>query len=339
VKKYFVLFGIVIFLAGGAGVFLHRAPVVVVTDGAFNELYGKWRVLASLAEAQTRLLRPVKQVIIGEEAGADMVSIVVGAAAKSPYCVLFPYRYAESAERYAETFPGVPVVALGRQGQTPPKGAAFVQTDALTDLFRAGACAAVLAAAPNASDTDAAEDARASGGSNAVNAPDTRKPSDAPKPAGSAEAGDVAGGIAVLQRQTLSSEEKSALAGGIDGEGSNAPIIYLMAGASYTVYQRVSSILLLGPANNFLDQNVNAHVILFSWVNPHTTASSVRIVFDDSVWALAVPAVKMRSNGGVIPSKVTVLSDGIKDKSTARRLRKAAKAKNDAKKDSASDDS
>jgi hypothetical protein len=340
VKKYLVLLGIVIFLPIGAGAFLHRAPVVVVTDEAFNELYGKWRVLASLMRMQAELLRPVKQAIIGEEAGADMVSIAVGVAAKSPYCVLFPYRYVEGAERYTESFPGVPTIVLGRRGQTPPKGAAFIQTDALTDLFRAGACAAVLAAAPNTSDSDAASNSRASrGDSNADNASDTRKPS-APSPSpGSAKADDVAGGIAVLQRRTLSSEEKSALTEGVSGEDSKAPLIYLMAGASYAVYQPVSSIILLGPANNFLDQNVKAHVILFSWVNPRATASSVRIVFDDSVWALAVPAIKKRSKGGVIPSKITVLSHDIKDKDIARSLRKATKAKNGAKVEPTSNDS
>jgi hypothetical protein len=290
-KRLFVSLGFLLAIGSAALFFLYRAPVLLVTDAPFNALYGKNRILVQQIMVQARLFRRVRQVFIGEDAGADMVSLAVKAAAAEPYCILFPYRYAEAAERYAKQWVSVPVAVLGQHNQKPPDGTIFIQTDMETDLYRAGLCAAVLA---RTSGTETEET-------------DTQKK------------------ISVLQKESLSSTDKQIILDGLKKQDFEQNPQYTMASANYNADRKDAAVLILGQANSFFDQNVRAPVVLFSWVNPAATASSVKIVFDDSLWALAVPAVqaaRITGTEGHIPSKIVLVSARI-EKSVLRDLKKA----------------
>lgn len=71
----------------------------------------------------------------------------------------------------------------------------------------------------------------------------------------------------------------------------NEPV-FLGLYSDYAAYDEVGCVILTGPAERYLERNLDIPVILFSWLDPAMTARSVKMVFDDSPWALAAKAVK-----------------------------------------------
>ncbi|MDR2094912.1 MAG: hypothetical protein LBP76_05260 [Treponema sp.] len=153
-KKLFIAAGLVLAAALGALVFFTRAPVLVVTDESFDILYGKLRVWESLIRTSLRLWRPVAAVRVAENAGADMVAfaleeVATGRERDTP--VLVPYRYHAGAARYSAQNSHAPVAVLEGRGARTETGSAAssgvlsIGTDSVSDLYRAGGAAAVLA--------------------------------------------------------------------------------------------------------------------------------------------------------------------------------------------------
>jgi hypothetical protein len=281
-------------------IFFSRAPVLLITDAAFNELYGEQRILMKNIETQVKLFRRVKQVIVGDEASPDLVNIAVSSVSqeKAPFCVLFPARYTEGAALFSAQNPQTQVAVVGgtrsaaRMSDTEEKTSMIsVLTDTETDLFRAGVCAAILG--------------KASVG---------------------AEESDEQNRVAVLQKTFLSQAERTSLSDGLK-EGGFSNIQYMMANSNF-YDMKFSTIIMLGPSSSLLDQHLKVPVVLFSWIDPMFTASSVKVVFDDSIWAQAVPAVKMAAVGqnGLVPSKVIVRARNGTEKEVERTLKKAMKS-------------
>ncbi|MDR0402984.1 MAG: hypothetical protein LBH35_05270 [Treponema sp.] len=148
-------------LAVLAAAFFSRRPVVLVTDSAFTALYGKNRAGVKRLVLSARLFRRLKTAVVAESAGPDLVSLAARTASKRPYAVFFPYRYRDGARRYLRDYPGAPAAVLaGREtgpetgrGQEavssgPPDAPAWYSTDVLTDLYRGGFCAGLLAPPP-----------------------------------------------------------------------------------------------------------------------------------------------------------------------------------------------
>lgn len=277
-------------------VFFVRAPILLVTDAAFNELYGKQRILLRSIETQARLFRRVKQVLVGDEASPDLVSIAVSSAyqEKTPFCVLFPFRYSEGALLFSAQNPQTLVAVVGGTGavkqvsDTEEKtGVISVLTDIQTDLFRAGVCAAIVGKASVAQGE--------SGGQNRV---------------------------AVLQKTSLSQVERTSLSDGLK-EGGFSNVQYMMANSNFSD-TKFAAIIMLGPSNSLLDQHLKTPVVLFSWVDPALTASNIKVIFDDSLWAQVVPAVKIAMSGrdGLVPSKAIIAARYRVEKETERELKR-----------------
>ncbi|MDR3302908.1 MAG: hypothetical protein LBS86_00675 [Treponema sp.] len=128
------------------GAFLLRPPILLVTDASFDALYGPARAKLKQVETSLRLFRRIIPVLIPDGVGSDIVAFTIEETARSPYLVLLPYRYHAGAARYASAFPDVPVFVLRGHEPAPDAGdAVFVETDARTDFYRAGLCAALLA--------------------------------------------------------------------------------------------------------------------------------------------------------------------------------------------------
>ncbi|MDR0375044.1 MAG: hypothetical protein LBH85_04895 [Treponema sp.] len=293
-QKIFAAAAALAFFIAGA-VFYNRRPVLIVSDRQFNLIYGKQRALITRLATQARLFRPVKEVIVGENAGADLVSLAAQSAVKAPYCALFPYRYYEGAEYYAREMPHIPVAALGDAGQKAPEGVIFIATDVETDLYRAGRCAAILA--QSATDSAAA---------------------DSPAEAKSR--------VMVMQRKTLAEDQRQIFLQGARDEGFTGVPAYLAPNGKYRPAEKTAAVVILGNGTSFLEENENAPVILFSWVDPEATSSWVKMIFDDSPWALAIPAVEMARKGenGVLPSRPRLLDGRVESRELRIRLKKAA---------------
>jgi hypothetical protein len=263
-------------------VFFSRAPVVLVSDSAFESLYGGHRALKSRVAGSLALFRPVRVVSVADAAGPEMAAFAVEAAVSRPYCVLFPNRYAGGARRYTREYPQVPVVVLeGRhRAGGREEGPLYAGTDLSTDLYRAGRCAAFFAAS--------------------------------------------GGRILFYEDGSLDLTGREALTRGLRDGGWEGNLLYLKAGTDYTAFDDVSCVLVMGSPSFSLERHLDIPVILFSWINPALTSSRVKLVFDDSPWALFVPVVKTLRNSGdldTIPSKISLITPRIKEKEALRFLR------------------
>jgi hypothetical protein len=283
-----VLIGVcIVFLLvclGLAGLFFFRPPVVLVTDLAFEGLYGQWRTWEKRIETSVRLFRPVVMARVAENIGSDVVVFAVEEAAAAPYAVLFPYRYYEGARRYAGQYPEVPVVLLGNGiGKSPAAEASlFIRTDRRTDFYRAGRCAAVFAL-------------------------------------------DGGGQVLFFQDDLVSLEDREAFLLGLQEQGYDQRPIYISINSEYAALSDISCVVMTGPAAAFLEQNEKIPIILFSWVDPAITSAEIKLIFDDSPWALAVRVVEMVSRGqepGPIPSDIVVLERRIASEGVLQNLKK-----------------
>jgi hypothetical protein len=284
-KKVLIGAGIVLgLLCAAAGLFFLRPPVVLVTDAAFEGLYGFRRTWEKRIETAIRLFRPVAIARIAENTGSDVVAFAVEEAAPRPYAVLFPYRYYEGAQRYAGQYPDIPVILLGNgMGRAPAgEGLLFVRTDRKTDFYRAGRCAAILAR-------------------------------------------DDGGQILFYQDDFVSLEDRDAFLLGLQEEGYDQRPIYMGISSDYASPGGISCVVMTGSASAFLERNEKIPVILFSWVDPALTSGAVKLILDDSPWALAVRAVEMaaeKQDQPLIPSNIVVMERRISSEGVLQNLKK-----------------
>ncbi|MDR3172033.1 MAG: hypothetical protein LBU17_10465 [Treponema sp.] len=291
-KKSYLILGLVIIVALGGGLFFLRAPVLVVTDASFNALYGIRRGRVKHIETACKLFRQVKLVFIGDSAEPEMVAFAVEEKAASPYCVLFPYRYYEGAGRYAEQAPGVPVLILGERNQDPQvAGTVFIETDLEADFHRAGQYAAIIA--------------RGQG---------LNQDQDTPE----------GGGILFFRNRELGGVYKDAFRSGLREQGFEGEPIYVNSTSDYSDIQTIACVVMLDRAPAFLERNLKTPVVLFSWIDPDLTSRGVKVVFDDSSWALAARAVALvdgKKAVGSIPSGIQFPGGRISDKEVLEHLK------------------
>jgi hypothetical protein len=279
---FFLKAALVVLPAAVAGVFLLRSPVLVVTDASFNTLYGSARALFSGLGSSFVLGRRVIPVPVSESASPDVAVLAVKAAVSSPYAVLFPYRYHDAGRQYKEDFPGVPVLILGNREGEVPEGNGLIPVYA-----------------------DRETDFYRAGLSAAFLAREGKN-----------------GDILVFSDGPVPAGEREAFLEGLRAQGFIRNPVYVGLDSDYQNYQGVSCAVLTGPATRFFAENRGAPVLLFSWLDPALTPLEVKVIFDDSPWALAAAAVKAVEGGaaaGVLPSR-SLIPRGRAGKDTRRIL-------------------
>ncbi|MDR2516577.1 MAG: hypothetical protein LBC88_04255 [Spirochaetaceae bacterium] len=143
-----ILLGIPLLAAGTVlAVFFSRAPIVVITDEAFDIAYGARRIRFARLKTALAFFRPVKNVNIISGLESEVAVFAINTAAPYPYCVFFPWSFYRESRNYLEDRPDIPVgVFTGRMDVEAQSGdPVFFQTDIQTDIYRAGRAAALLA--------------------------------------------------------------------------------------------------------------------------------------------------------------------------------------------------
>jgi hypothetical protein len=337
-KRTILLISLGLFAAGIAVpvlVFFSRPPVLVVTNVSFTEFYGVERMRRQRRSASIGLFRPVKPVVVADDAGPDVLAIAVAAAAKKPFCVLFPYIQVETAKRYHEESPEIPVVVLsGRvaaSGLPTADGVFCVYgTDRDTDMYRAGLMAGIINiivrdAAQKVADEARKEEEDAADGAEAAKTDEPEK---------------IRRDVVLLHERSLTGEERERFSEGFKEEDPESGVIFARTAAEVPGSERISCVVIAGGGNEYMEKNPQLPLILFSWLDPAFVSNGVAVIFDDSPWALVVPAVRMAVGGpagglaggpagglaeGKIPSKPLILSGGFAEKSIFKRLEKIGK--------------
>jgi hypothetical protein len=236
---------------------------------------------------QTSLLlfRRVKPVLIGESAGPDLVVFSLEVASRRPYCAVFPGRYAEGARRYAEKFPRIPVAVLE---ETVPAGAQAEESG--NGLRYLG--------------IDRSLDYYRAGLCAAL-----------------LVRGE--GTVAVLGNGPVTAAEREALLAGLREQGLDSEPRYLRYSGDPAQLRDISCLILTGFAGEFLEQNPDIPVILFSWLDPGLTPGSVKLIFDESPRALAAAAVGALRGRAEPLSSAAFLPGARNGPELARELKKA----------------
>jgi hypothetical protein len=291
--------GIVLALGIPCLVFFTRAPVLVVSDISFVSLYGAGRVRLERARASLALFRPVKPIVIADDAGDDIAYFAIGEASSRPFCVLFPVRFSGAAGFYRERFPEIPVAILEGRGTDRNQAALdagesaagnffLFATDMESDFYRAGLCAAILD-------------------------------------------GDKNGRIVVFLDDSIQSVGREAFLRGLRDQGKETEPLFFTSFSELSGFSSgISCVVLAGSGAEFLEKNQEIPIILFTWLNTAFIPENTVLVFDDSPWAQAVPAVRLaasRTKIGRIPSKTLILSAKSADKYMLQKIKKAADTK------------
>jgi hypothetical protein len=122
-----------------------------------------------------------------------------------------------------------------------------------------------------------------------------------------------------------SPQYRQAFRAGLVAQGFVAEPLFLYANQQHTAYDDIGSVVVAGPASDFLDRGLSIPVILFSWIDPVLTPQAVHIVFNDSPMALAPRALRAFSPPGheiLVPSQSMTLSGRIEERGDFRRLRR-----------------
>jgi len=286
---------ILIALAVGALVFYSRPPVLVVTDTAFIGLYGKERIRRQRILSSFALFRRVKPVITADGASPDILVEAISEAARNPYCVLFPVYLAPAAERFHLQFPETRAAVL--IGLSPVSGLpqadgvlCVYRTDLETDLYRAGLFAGLLGLKKGS-----------------PGAPKT---------------------CFLLQDRYIQAQEREIFSRGLRESDPGAVARFTYSVSDLPGPEGISCVVLSRSGAEYLERNVQTPLILFTWLDPSMLPEETAAAFDDSTWALVVPAVRMAANSqaeGKIPSKPLLFSGKTADNGIDQMLKRLAK--------------
>jgi hypothetical protein len=275
----------------GAAFYRLRAPALLVLDEEFTFLYGTGRSAAKKAELSLRLFRRVLVAPIAAGASPDVAAFAAAAAADRPRAALFPARHRQGAARYAEQAPGIPVGVLGG-------GALFRPEEAEGFRFV---------------ETDKKTDLYRAGRCAALFA--LRD----------------GGGVLFFAGDLIDLEDREAFVRGLRDQGFGEEPLFVDRGMEYAPPEGLLSCVVMGsPAENYPESNPPVPVILFSWLDPALTPRPVKIIFDDSPWALALGATRALGREGDIPplpSEALLLRDRIGDSALRRDLQQALASK------------
>jgi hypothetical protein len=296
-KLLAVLAAIIIGLAVTALVFYRRPPVLVVTDAPFIELYGKERIRRRQILSSLALFRRVKPVITADGASPDIIVEAISGAAQHPYCVLFPAYLAPAAESFHLQFPETQAAVL--VGFSPFSGLpqsdgvlCVYRTDLETDMYRAGLFAGLLGL-KNSSP-------------------------------------DVPRICFLWQDHYIQAAERESFSRGLKESDPDAVARFAKSDSDMPDPEGISCVVLGRSGAEYLEKNARTPLILFSWLDPSMLPAETAAAFDDSTWALAVPAVRMAVSSqaeGKIPSKPLIFSGETADNGIDRLLKQLAKKK------------
>ncbi|MCL2443160.1 MAG: hypothetical protein FWD13_06810 [Treponema sp.] len=317
-KKFIILIIVTVIVITAVTVplviFNTRAPVLIVLEEYFIEIYGEKRLEREVFHLSLTLFRSVKIVTIANEAGDDIIPYAVMDASARPYCVFFPIRLVVSAGVYRELNPNVNIVILeGRSlEERNPSDYFLYKTDIDTDFYKAGLAAAAIVANYNAAQSTKNQLLELQ-----YQLEPEPKPPYEPKPENNGKA-------AVFVEPHIYSEAKEAFLRGFNQEIQVEPLFFTSF-IDISNTEDLACVVLAGIGGELLEKIPETHVIVFSWMDPEMMPTNVLLVIDDSPLAQVTQAIRMINAGealGIFPSKLIVMNYKGTDRDLLKKLKK-----------------
>jgi len=307
-KKILIIFAFTALVLSAPFFILNlRAPVLIVSDEIFLNLYGRERIKKDTFYNSLVLFRNILTVEVANDASEDIIALAVHGVSKNPYCVIFPLRFAASALMYYEHNPGIRTVVLeGRSAETSEIDDSVnifkYKTDIEADFFKAGFLASAFKLPPVPESEE----------NPAQNAEDIRKRH-----------------IAVFLELRLNNASglkiKESFLAGMNEHNEDPPEVrYYTSYSDFSNFTNLSCVILAGIGSEFLENKQGVPIIVFTWLDPALITSNVTVIIDDSPWAQAVQAVRLAESGakeGLIKSEFLTLDRKKVDKNLLRKIR------------------
>lgn len=312
-KTKFIYLAILAFLVLTALIMLFsfhaRSPVLIVTEESFIGLYGQKRIQDEAFRASLSLFRPVRTVIVANDAGDDITALAVREISDQPFCVLFPSRFIRAARFYREQNPQIPVVILENRSQNTFVGSDnpdffTYKTDIENDFYRAGVVAAAIASVT----TPAGSQNRAESALTDLAADNEQNRR-----------------IVVFAEPNIMPQAREAFLLAINDLEKPPETRFFTSFSQFSDSPDIKCVVIAGTGFEFLDRKSGVPVIYFTWLDPFLVPADVVVIVNDSPWAQVVRAVRMINAGedsGIIPSKFYVLDRKKFDRGTLRKITK-----------------
>jgi hypothetical protein len=292
-----LLAGVLLLVLAASAVFFCRAPALLISDGSFDFIYGAGRTLAGQIGLSLRLFRRVKRVGIAENADPEAMVFAIEEKEKRPWAVLGHSRYSRGLGQYARQRTDVRVIVAGED--PGPAGRAD----------RSGA-------------------APGEGGPELV-FPDVRLNSWRLGRCAALLAGETEGMVLVFQNGQNFPVQQEAFLAGLREENANLLPLYLSPSSDYSSWEQVRCVVLGGGAEAYFSRVRDIPALLYSWMDPALSPSSVKLICDDSLWALACQALRVPAGDSpyrTVPAAFTVLRGRVGDSALRAKLKKALRA-------------
>ena len=285
--------------------FYQKTPVLVVTDASFAVLYGESRLKRQQVITSLTLFRLVKPVIIADGAGADIVVSSITEASEEPWCVLFPRSQSSAALRFHEQFPETPAVlmrghSLASSVPAPDGILCVYGTDFEADLYRAGLFAGIIGGAARR-EAESREE--------------------------SADGAAIPKKVVLWQDRFVQAAGRRLFTSGVTEEDPELTVVFANLHSDMPNEREIACAVITGAGADYLEKNPKIPLILFTWLDPALTSQEVALVFDDSLWTLAVPAVRLaeqKNPDAKIPSKPLIFSGKTVKKDIVNLLKNSA---------------
>jgi hypothetical protein len=291
-KKAAIAAGLLLVMVIPFIVFKARSPVLIVTDMSFIPLYGEARVRRETMKSSLALFRQIHIVLIADDAGDDIVQYAIAEVSPSPYCVIFPLRFAQAARIYRQGNPHIPVVILeGKSGAGTALGLVggnpndyfIYRTDIDAEFFRAGLAAAALSM-------------------------------------------ETHGRIAVFLETGIQTQGRQAFLRGLNSIEIPPETLFFTSFSQFNEAPDLVCVVLAGAGVEYLEREAGVPAIFFTWIDPLLVPIDVVLIIDDSPWAQAVEAVRMvtaRIMSGQIQSKYHIINVKNIDRRALRKIQKS----------------
>jgi hypothetical protein len=133
------------------------------------------------------------------------------------------------------------------------------------------------------------------------------------------------GSVLFISNVTVPDENREAFNNGLQAQGYTKDPVWRNANSSFSSFSDLGCAVIVGQAGEFFARSPETPVILFSWSDPNLTPRSVKVIFDDSPYAIAHKGYRLLSStdteGEIFVSSVpTVLKERIEKEADSKTL-------------------
>ncbi|MDR0540247.1 MAG: hypothetical protein LBG74_07080 [Spirochaetaceae bacterium] len=236
-----------------------RREIVVVNDKYFSTMYGEKREKAQALENSIKTLRRVRIFYVDDSENNDIIAQTITERFENPFCVIFPYRYAQAAVLYADANERISTLILSERNLSRPVTgkALYVPPSTEADYYRAARIAGQLAREPQTK----------------------------------AETEEAAQTVVVITGESLTDDQKNAVENGLRDSrwAGNYSVISLTSGISS---ENAAAMVLISSAGSFVQMTRETPCVIFSAAPQYLFPAFIKAAVDDSVWSLMPGLVK-----------------------------------------------